>query len=169
MTLALLTLLIAESTEPLGGARAIQLALAPAFLLTGIASILNVMTGRLGRIVDRGRHIGELLGSDKTLPPHKSADYLRILERRRHLANTAIMCCAFAALLVCMVIVVLFIETTGGWPLMWLEGALFTAGTLALLVGLTYFLREINLANQTVRLDIHSPLVRGAKDTESSN
>jgi hypothetical protein len=33
-------------------ARAIQLALAPVFLLTGIAGLLNVMTNRLARIVD---------------------------------------------------------------------------------------------------------------------
>ena len=36
-------------------ARAIQLALAPVFLLTGIAGLLNVMTNRLARIVDRAR------------------------------------------------------------------------------------------------------------------
>ena len=35
-------------------ARAIQLALAPVFLLTGIAGMLSVMTGRLSRIIDRG-------------------------------------------------------------------------------------------------------------------
>ena len=36
-------------------ASVIQLALAPAFLLTGIAGMLNVMAGRLSRIIDRGR------------------------------------------------------------------------------------------------------------------
>lgn len=38
-----------------GVTSAIQLALTPAFLLTGISSLLNVMTGRLSRIVERGR------------------------------------------------------------------------------------------------------------------
>lgn len=36
-------------------AHAIQLAIAPVFLLTGVAGILNVMAGRLTRIIDRGR------------------------------------------------------------------------------------------------------------------
>ena len=40
-------------------ARAIQLALAPVFLLTGIAAMLSVMTGRLSRIIDRGRALTE--------------------------------------------------------------------------------------------------------------
>ena len=40
-------------------AKAIQLALGPVFLLTGIAGMLNVMSGRLSRIIDRGRALTE--------------------------------------------------------------------------------------------------------------
>ena len=39
-------------------ANEIQLALTPAFLLSGIAALLSVMTGRLARIVDCGRWLG---------------------------------------------------------------------------------------------------------------
>ena len=64
---------------------AIQLALAPAFLLTGIAGVLNVMAGRLSRIVDRGRHITE---GDRPFG-HIAHEAIRLelkyLERRRHL------------------------------------------------------------------------------------
>ena len=45
------------SVEDIG--HAIQLALAPVFLLTGIAAMLGVMTGRLARIIDRGRFLTE--------------------------------------------------------------------------------------------------------------
>jgi hypothetical protein len=149
-----LIILIAQAGISTGGARVIQLALAPVFLLTGIAGLLNVMTGRLARIVDRGRHLWDALGDDTAKPPHKSASYLRTLERRRRLASMAIVSCTFAALLVCMVIVVLFAETLLELPLKWLEGILFTGSTLALVVGLTYFLREVHLANLSVRLEI---------------
>ncbi len=37
----------------------IQLAVAPVFLLTGIGAILSVLTGRLGRVVDRFRALNE--------------------------------------------------------------------------------------------------------------
>jgi hypothetical protein len=40
-------------------ASAIQLAVAPAFLLTGIGAILSVMTNRLARIIDRFRILNE--------------------------------------------------------------------------------------------------------------
>jgi len=40
-------------------AHAIQQAVAPVFLLTGIGSILSVLTNRLGRAIDRFRKLGE--------------------------------------------------------------------------------------------------------------
>jgi len=46
-----LPLLHPPSASEGGVTAAIQLALTPAFLLTGISSLLNVMTGRLSRIV----------------------------------------------------------------------------------------------------------------------
>jgi Protein of unknown function (DUF2721) len=133
-------------------AHAIQLALAPVFLLTGIAGILNVMAGRLARIIDRGRQLTE-----RALPePLRGEDALRQelqgLERRRHLASAAITACTLSALLVCMVIAALFLEVLLHVDLKWLAGLLFTGSTLTLVVGLAYFLREVHLATQTVRI-----------------
>jgi len=135
---------------------AIQLALAPVFLLTGIAGMLNVMAGRLARIIDRGRQLGE-----HDAPQRLSADGVAVelhsLERRRHLASAAITASTLAALLVCMVIAALFIEVLLELKLKWLLGLLFTGSTLALVVGLAFFLREVHLATQTVRIPTAPP------------
>jgi hypothetical protein len=40
-------------------AHAIELAVAPVFLLTGIGAMLTVMTNRLGRVIDRARVLEE--------------------------------------------------------------------------------------------------------------
>jgi len=135
-------------------AHAIQLALAPVFLLTGIAGVLNVMAGRLSRIVDRGRILMEAPKGTLTLTPAKIATELRSLEKRRRLASAAITACTLAALLVCMVISLLFIEVLLELPLKWLEGTLFTTSTLAMVVGLSLFLREVYHANHTVRIEL---------------
>ncbi|WP_418318965.1 DUF2721 domain-containing protein [Piscinibacter sakaiensis] len=135
--------------------QAIQLALGPVFLLTGIAGMLNVMTGRLARIIDRGRHLAETeLPADPQVRASIDAE-LGSLERRRHLAGAAITACTFAALLVCMVVAALFLEVVLSAPLKWLVGLLFTASMLALVVGLAYFLREVHLATSTVRIPLH--------------
>ena len=40
-------------------AQTIQIALAPVFLLVAMGSLLNVITGRLARVVDRSRQLIE--------------------------------------------------------------------------------------------------------------
>jgi len=149
--------MIASSANIGDIAHAIQLALAPVFLLTGIAGILNVMTGRLARIIDRGRHVSE--GPLRLESSAREALRFELLnlERRRHLASRAINACTFAALLVCMVIATIFAEALLELPLQWLAGVLFTGSTVALIVGLASFLREVRLATQTVRIPV-SPL-----------
>lgn len=133
-------------------AHAIQLALAPVFLLTGIAGMLNVMTGRLARIIDRGRQVAEgPLRLDASAHDALRTE-LASLERRRHLASWAINACTLAALLVCTVIATIFVEALLELPLQWLAGVLFTGSTVALTVGLGSFLREVRLATQTVRI-----------------
>lgn len=133
-------------------ARAIQLALAPVFLLTGIAGLLNVMASRLSRIIDRGRYLTEGPNPSALLDlEHVRAERLA-LETRRHLASVAITACTVSALVVCIVIAALFLEVLLEVPLKWLAGSLFTVAMLALVVGLAYFLREVHLAMQSIRI-----------------
>jgi len=137
-------------------ARAIQLALAPVFLLTGIAGLLSVMAGRLARIIDRGRALSERRDEHLKVLPESVWLEQKTLELRRHLTSVAITSCTIAALLVCTVIIVLFLEVMLEVPLNWVIGVLFSAAMLALVVGLTYFLREVHLATQTIRIPTSS-------------
>jgi len=130
--------------------KAIQLALGPVFLLTGIAGMLNVMAGRLSRIIDRGRTLHERTDTSVNAPTVERE--LHVLETRRHFTSVAITACTVAALLVCLVIATLFLEAMLNAPLKWLVGSLFMASTLALVVGLAFFLREVHLATQTIRI-----------------
>ena len=132
--------------------RAIQLALGPVFLLTGIAGMLNVMSGRLSRIIDRGRTLTEKPEVIATYKPDEIHRELLMLERRRHVTSHAITMFTIAALLVCLVIVSLFLEAMFILRLKWLIGVLFILSTLGLVVGLGYFLREVHLASKTVRI-----------------
>jgi MFS family permease len=131
---------------------AIQLALAPAFLLTGIAGLLNVMAGRLARIIDRGRRLAELSRPPGAQLSDDQNQELNSLERRRYLASAAITACTLAALLVCMVIASLFLEVLLQLDLKWVIGLLFTGATLAMVTGLAYFLQEVHKATLSVRI-----------------
>ena len=133
-------------------AHVIQLAVAPVFLLTGVGSLLAVMTNRLARVIDRARIIE---GFWPQLNEAGRAAYrkeLDILEHRARLASWAVNFCTCAALLVCTVVAALFIDAFLGSNLKWLVGAFFVLAMLALICGLLFFLREVYLATHTLRI-----------------
>ena len=132
---------------------AIQLAVAPVFLLSGVAGLLAVMAGRLARIIDRARDLEQkwAMLDEKALARGKVE--ISILEYRRSLASWSINFCTGAAFLVCTVIVTLFFEEFLGANLKWFAGAQFVAAMIALLAGLSTFLREVYLATHTGRIE----------------
>ena len=124
----------------------IQLAVAPVFLLTGIATILNAENTRLGRIVDRQRVLLDKLpglAEPETAAIHAE---LRILGRRITFIYFSILCAVVAALFVCLVVAGAFIGAMFDLEIAQGVVALFVASMIALLASLTLFLREIFLA-----------------------
>jgi hypothetical protein len=136
--------------------QAIQLSVAPVFLLTGIAGLLGVMANRLARIIDRAREVGKGGGSPGAAAIALARRELASLERRRHLASWSINCCTGAALLVCTVIVTLFLEEFLGAQLKWLAGAQFIAAMLSVIAGLSCFLAEVYIATHASYIDAQS-------------
>ncbi|HEY9445444.1 MAG TPA: DUF2721 domain-containing protein [Burkholderiales bacterium] len=131
-------------------AHVIQLAIAPVFLLTGVGSLLGVMTSRLARVIDRGRHIEATYAALQPVARGRADRELTVLAHRASLASWAINFSTAAALLVCAVIGTLFIDAFLGTDLKWLVGALFFAAMILLICGLVCFLREVYVATHSV-------------------
>jgi hypothetical protein len=132
---------------------AIQLAIAPVFLLTGIAGLLAVMANRLARVVDRTRFVEQTWsGLDERARELARAE-MSHLGRRRHVASWAINFSTAGALLVCLVIVTLFVDDLFLTDLRVLVGALFVFALAALIGGLTCFLREVYLATESITIE----------------
>ena len=142
-------------TDPTSGiiAHAIQLSIAPVFLLTGIGGLLGVMANRLARVIDRARKIESGwrdLDAEARAPAFEE---MHGLEKRRRVISWAINFCTTAALFICLCIVTLFVEEFFGKNLKWLAGVLFVTAMLALICGLSCFLREVYLATHSMSLD----------------
>lgn len=133
-------------------AHVIQLAVAPVFLLTGVGSLLSVMTNRLGRVIDRARSLEVRYADLQAAPRSKAEHELKMLAERARFASWAINFCTVAALLVCVVVATLFVDAFLGTHLRWLVGGLFTAAMVALIGGLVCFLREVYLAMHSVHI-----------------
>jgi hypothetical protein len=133
-------------------AHAIQLAVAPVFLLTGIGAILAVMTNRLGRIIDRARILEDKLETVSTKLVGTFRADLAILSRRAKLISRAITLCTATALLICMVIAVLFLSAILSFDATIPVAVLFVAAMISFFFGLLWFLREIYLATVSLRI-----------------
>ena len=134
-------------------AHVIQLAIAPVFLLTGVASLLGVMATRLARVIDRARSLERDWHAMNEDMKAAARIEMASLEKRRRVCSWSINYCTVAALLVCMVIVTLFAEEFLSGSLRWLSGSLFVGAMVAVIFGLVCFLREVYLATHTVVID----------------
>ena len=133
-------------------AHVIQLAVAPVFLLTGIAAILGVLTNRLGRVVDRFRVLENINFNMATSKNAVHAIEMEILSRRARLIHWAISLCTIAALLICIVIATLFIGSSLDVELPGTIASLFVLAMFTLITGLLSFLREIALATGRIHV-----------------
>ncbi|WP_187830441.1 DUF2721 domain-containing protein [Siccirubricoccus phaeus] len=122
------------------------MAIAPAFLLTGIFSLLNVLAGRLGRLIDRERAIRQ--GTARPLPGEA-----RRLAQRAWRIHRAIGGSVLAAILLCGLIVTAFAGIFLGLRVAWLLAALLVGAMLAMMAALALFLGEVRLAAQHLPLD----------------
>ena len=129
---------------------AIQLAVAPVFLLAGIGAILNVLATRLARIVDRSRELHARRENVKAETQLQIDWELDILVKRGRVVHRAIGFATVAALLVCLVIAILFISAVADWHSGMVVAALFVLAMASLITALAGFLREIQLATRVM-------------------
>ena len=131
-------------------AHSIQLAVAPVFLLTGVGTMLGVLTNRLARIIDRARTLERTLPGLPAPAVAEAHAELTVLSRRARLIHRAITLSTSCALLICLVIVSLFAGVALGQDLSRLIVLLFTAALAAFVGGLLSFLLEIRAATGTL-------------------
>ena len=133
-------------------AEIVRLAVAPVFLLSGIASFVNVCTSRLSRIVDRSRDIEPKLLASRGAEHDRWLGELRVLDRRMSLVSWAISLSVLSAVLICAVVVLLFsasltplhVASTIAW--------LFIGSMIAIGLGFSIFLVETRVGSRAVRV-----------------
>jgi hypothetical protein len=133
-------------------AHAIQLALAPVFLLSGIWVFLGVLTNRLARIVDRARNMEKELRHPETHDPERIRKQLAALARRARYINIAITLGTIAALLIALVVALLFASTFVPLNLAPPVALLFVLAMLSLVAAFVSFLFEVRVAIAVLRI-----------------
>jgi len=137
----------AISTAPRPGnvldlARAIQLSLAPVFLLSAITGMLSLISTRLTRVIDRAR---ELQGQ-----PGEAGD-LTMLRLRMALLTRAIESASITGILVAIVVAVTFVSTITVFDLAAVVVPLFVLAMVTLIVALMLLLFDSRIASRQIR------------------
>lgn len=132
-------------------AQVIQLAVAPVFLLTGVAATLGVLANRLARIIDRARVLEARREAGHGELASVSADLSHLSERAR-LVYTAIALLVSSALLVGLVIISLFLGVFLEAHLGGVIAVLFIGAMLTFIGALMVFLREVFVGTRGLRI-----------------
>jgi cytochrome c biogenesis protein CcdA len=131
-------------------AHVIQVALTPVFLLSGIASLLGVLSTRLARVADRVDALAEQLEAEGPVDRRKLQRRLAYLRRRSHVLDAAVMMATLGGVATSCAGLLLFVGTLRDQP----GVSLFVAFGLALLFtmgALIAFLIEMLLASHGLR------------------
>ncbi|QDM41332.1 DUF2721 domain-containing protein [Altererythrobacter sp. TH136] len=133
-------------------AQTIQLALAPVFVLVAISNILNLLSTRLSRVVDRsralqGRH-AETEGADHDMVVRE----IRMIDRRINLIGRSMRSLVVGSLAIGLTVALLFLEELAGLDLQRVAAGTFMASIGLLMWALVLFLRETQTASAALRI-----------------
>ena len=126
----------------------VSLSLAPAFLLAAIGAIMNVLVSRMIWIANRIERIDDRIEDGRTDPQDEERVWL---EKRRALAQVAVMFGTGAASVISLVIALLFISAWIEAQIGTLIAACWILTMVLLIIGLIYFFRETRLAAIGIR------------------
>ncbi|WP_338426198.1 DUF2721 domain-containing protein [Sphingopyxis kveilinensis] len=133
-------------------AQTIQLSVTPVFLLVATGSLLNVIAGRLARVVDRSRVLMERWPDTEGAEHDRIVAELRVADRRMAVINNSILAAVAGGIVVCLLVALLFTQAFTGVNLAVAASWAFAVAMLLLLVSLILFLIEVRLAIRTIRV-----------------
>ena len=133
-------------------AETIQLSLSPVFMLAGIGALLNVLAGRLSRVVDRARGL-EQLHTRSSGPEHDRHVWeLRLLDRRMTVINAALLLAVGSAIMTCLVVGLLFVAELVKLHIGRHLAIAFITAMVLLIASLTSFAMEVRLSLIAIRI-----------------
>ena len=133
-------------------AQTIQLALAPVFVLVAMGNIMNILSTRLARVVDRGRQLQKQHLETEGSEHDRIVREIRTLDRRIALITRSITLLVLSGLTIGFCVALLFVEELFDVNLQQVAGAAFFLAIVLLMGALWLFLREIRIAAGAIRI-----------------
>ena len=133
-------------------AQTIQLALAPVFVLVAIGNIMNILSTRLGRVVDRSRQLQRQHAETSGAEHDAVVREIRMVDRRIAMIGRAILLLVLSGLTIGVVVVLLFLEEVAGANLQQVAAGAFIVAIGLLMSALLLFMKETREATAALRI-----------------
>lgn len=145
----------AEATAALGSVvHIIQVSLAPVFLLSGIATLLNVFSTRLARVADQVDLAAKALDSADASEAALLALRLQHLHYRSMALDVAVALGAAGGTLTCATVLALFVGETSGFAIATMLFVSFGLAIVCTLAAIGAFTAEMLMASQHIRATV---------------
>ncbi|HEY1799282.1 MAG TPA: DUF2721 domain-containing protein [Stellaceae bacterium] len=144
----------ATTSSVLGDAvHIIQIALTPVFLLSGIATLLNVFSTRFARVADQIDALAKSVDGGEVPTDAILKHRLAVLRRRSRALDVAVVLAAAGAALTCAAVLALFVGEAGGPAVATMLLLFFGLAIGCTLSAIGAFTIEMLMANRRVRAE----------------
>ncbi len=134
----------------------LQLAIGPVIVISGVGLLLLSMTNRFGRVIDRSRLLAEN-ESEFLQSRYHIREQLAIMMQRASLLRAAIAFVSICLLLDALLIITLFLCGLTKFAGTGLITVLFIGCMVSLIIGLLFFIMDINVSLSAIRLETDIP------------
>jgi Na+/melibiose symporter-like transporter len=134
---------------------ALQVAVGPVILISGVGLLLLSLTNRFGRAVDRSRQLIRELRDAGDSERVRLAGQVDILWRRARLIQLSIILSAHSVLFAAVLIITLFFTVLFQLETAALISLLFICCLASLIVALIAFIRDIQISLRALQLEVH--------------
>ena len=141
-----------SALEPI--AHIIQVALTPIFLLTGIATLLNVFSTRLARVADRVEAVSNAIAAAEDIAVQGLAAQLAELRRRSIALDVAVVLAGIGGAATCGAVLALFVGALRDATIATLLFALFGLAVTCAIGAIVAFTVEMLMAGTGIRADV---------------
>ena len=131
----------------------LQSSITPVALISGVGLLLLTITNRLGRTIDRTRHLVAELDKPETVRREVKQHEIIILYRRSRLLRNSIAFIVISVFSSSLIIPLLFIMNLSGKDFRTLGYLLFIVSIVSILISSFYFLKDVLLSLNAIKLE----------------
>jgi hypothetical protein len=131
----------------------LQACITPVAMISGVGLLLLTITNRMGRVVDRIRHLVTELDHPDVKRDKIKVNEIQILSQRGIILRNSIAWLLVGMISSCLIIPLLFIMSMSEAKIILIGHLLFVISMLSMFVSLIYFFKDVLLSLNAIRLE----------------